>query len=66
MVPHSVPPICAPFMSATRCTGEDGDRQSMISRRYGVRAVRQRPGSEERLRLPRGIKNSEKMAETRD
>src|ERR671918_1704452 len=46
-LPHSVPPICAPFIRATRCTGEDGDRQSMISRRYGVRWVRQRPGSEE-------------------
>ena len=46
-LPHSVPPICAPFISATRCTGEDGDRQSMISLRYGVRAVRQRPGSED-------------------
>jgi hypothetical protein len=28
---------------------EDGDRQSMISLRYGVRSVRQRPGSDEAL-----------------
>ena len=27
----------------TRCTGEDGERQSMISLRYGVRSVRQLP-----------------------
>jgi hypothetical protein len=45
-LPHSVPPTCAPFMNTTRWKGEDGDRQSMISFRYGVRAVRQRPGSE--------------------
>ena len=31
----------------TRCTGEDGERQSMISRRYGVRSVRQRPCSDD-------------------
>jgi hypothetical protein len=34
-------------MNTTRCTGEDGERQSMISFRYGVLAVRQRPGSED-------------------
>ena len=32
-------------MNATRSTGEVGDRQSMIAFRYGVRLVRQRPGS---------------------
>jgi hypothetical protein len=36
-----------PFIRATRCTGEDAERQSMISRRYGVRSVRQRPGSDD-------------------
>jgi hypothetical protein len=46
-LPHSVPPICAPFIRATRCTGDAGDRQSMISRRYGVRSVRQRSGSDD-------------------
>ena len=34
-------------MNTTRWYGDDGDRQSMISLRYGVRAVRQRPGSED-------------------
>jgi hypothetical protein len=42
-----VPPICAPFMKTVRSTGDDGERQSMISRRYGVRSVRQGPGSAE-------------------
>ena len=32
-------------MNTTRSTGEDGERQSMISRRYGVRSVRHGPGS---------------------
>ena len=42
-----MPPIWAPFMSTTRSMGESGERQSMIARRYGVRPVRQRPGSAE-------------------
>ena len=29
----SVPPVCAPFINTTRSTGEDVERQSMISRR---------------------------------
>ena len=33
-------------MNTTRSAGEDGERQSMISLRYGVRRVDQRPGSE--------------------
>ena len=41
----SLPPICAGFMNTTREYGEDGLRQSMISRRKGVREVRHRPGS---------------------
>ena len=45
LLPHSVPPICAPFMNATRSIRDDGERQSMISRKYGVRSVRQRPCS---------------------
>lgn len=45
LFPHSVPPICAPFMNAVRSTGDDGERQSMMSRRYGVRSVRHGPGS---------------------
>jgi hypothetical protein len=36
-------------MNTTRSTGEVGDRQSMIAFRYGVRLVRQRPGSAEAL-----------------
>ncbi len=36
-------------MKTTRSMGEVGDRQSMIARRYGVRLVRQRPGSAEAL-----------------
>jgi hypothetical protein len=34
-------------MNTTRSIGEEGERQSMISRRYGVRSVRQGPGSAE-------------------
>jgi hypothetical protein len=45
LFPLSVAPICEPFMKVTRWIGEDGDRQSMISRRYGVREVRHCPGS---------------------
>jgi hypothetical protein len=41
----SVPPICAAFMNTTSSTSDVVDRQSMISRRYGVRSVRQGPGS---------------------
>ena len=41
----SVPPVCAPFMKTMRSTGELVDRQSMISRKYGTRSVRQGPGS---------------------
>jgi hypothetical protein len=41
----SDPPICAGFTNTTRENGEDGLRQSMISRRKGVREVRHRPGS---------------------
>ena len=41
----SEPPICAGFMNTTRENGDDGLRQSMISRRNGVRDVRHRPGS---------------------
>jgi hypothetical protein len=41
----SEPPICAGFMYTTRECGDDGLRQSMISRRNGVRDVRRRPGS---------------------
>lgn len=33
------PPTCAPFISTTVSTGDEGERQSMISRRYGVRSV---------------------------
>jgi hypothetical protein len=47
--PISVAPSCAAFMNATRSTGEVGDRQSMIAFRYGVRLVRQRPGSADAL-----------------
>ena len=36
-------------MNTTRSTGEVGDKQSMIALRYGVRLVRQRPGSAEAL-----------------
>src|SRR3990172_6869112 len=45
LFPLSVAPICDPFMKVTRWTGEDGERQSMISRKYGVREVRHCPGS---------------------
>ena len=31
-----VKPICAPFITATSWTSEDSERQSAISRRYGV------------------------------
>ena len=34
-------------MNTTRSTTDEGDRQSMISFRYGVRSVRQGPGSAE-------------------
>ena len=34
-------------MNTTRSTGDDGDRQSMISRKYGVLPVRHRPGSDD-------------------
>ena len=34
-------------VKTARSTGDDGDRQSMISRRYGVREVRHSPGSPE-------------------
>jgi len=33
LLPHSVPPICAPFMNTVRSMGDMGERQSMISRR---------------------------------
>jgi hypothetical protein len=33
LLPHSVPPICAPFMKTVRSTCDDGERQSMISRK---------------------------------
>ena len=33
LLPHSVPPVCAPFMNATRSINDDGERRSMISRR---------------------------------
>ena len=46
-LPLSVAPTCAPFMNTTRWNGEAGERQSMISLRYGVRSVRQRPGSDD-------------------
>ena len=36
-------------MNTTRSMGEDGERQSMISRRYGVRSVRHGPGSADAL-----------------
>jgi len=36
-------------MTTTRSTFEAGDRQSMISRKYGVRPVRHGPGSEDAL-----------------
>src|SRR3972149_9155336 len=45
--PISVPPICAPFMKTTLSTLFWGERQSIISRRYGVLEVLQRPGSAE-------------------
>jgi hypothetical protein len=32
-------------MKTVRSIGEDGERQSMISRRRGVRSVRHEPGS---------------------
>jgi hypothetical protein len=41
----SEPPICAGFMNTTREKGDDGLRQSISSRRKGVRDVRHRPGS---------------------
>ena len=34
-------------MNTVRSMGDDGERQSMISRRYGVRSVRHGPGSAE-------------------
>jgi hypothetical protein len=48
-IPSRSRPSCAAFMNTTRSTGEVGDRQSMMAFRYGVRLVRQRPGSEEAL-----------------
>ena len=46
LLPASVAPTCAPFMNTTRRQGCDGDRQSMISRKYGRagRAVAARLG----------------------
>src|SRR5271165_2712329 len=41
----SEPPICAGLTNTTRENDDEGERQSMISRRNGVREVRQRPGS---------------------
>jgi hypothetical protein len=49
LLPISVAPSCAAFMNTTRSTGEVGDRQSMMAFRYGVRLVRQRPGSADAL-----------------
>src|SRR6185369_888215 len=51
LFPDSVAPICAPFMSTTRCTGVSEESVSMTSRRYGVRLVRHRPGSADPLPL---------------
>lgn len=45
LLPHSVPPIWAPFIKMTRSQGCEGDRQRMISRRYGTREVCHGPGS---------------------
>ena len=36
-------------MNTIRSTADIGDRQSMIAFRYGVRLVRQRPGSADAL-----------------
>ncbi len=47
LLPASVPPTCAPFIKTTFSTPLEGDRQSMISRKYGVRSVRHLPGSAE-------------------
>ena len=40
-------PTCAPFINTTLWNGDDGDSASSTSRRYGVRSVRQRPGSDD-------------------
>jgi hypothetical protein len=47
LLPVSVPPICVGFWNTTTGVGSDGESASMISRRYGVRSVLQRPGSAE-------------------
>ena len=45
LFPHSVPPTCAPFMNTTLSQGWLGDRQSIISFKYGVLSVFHLPGS---------------------
>ena len=45
LLPASVLPTCAPAINTTRCVLLRGDSSSIISRRYGVRSVRHRPGS---------------------
>src|SRR5213078_559167 len=45
LLPDSVAPICAPFMKTVISLRDDGESESMISFRYGVRDVRHGPGS---------------------
>jgi hypothetical protein len=43
--PASVAPTCVPFMKSTSRVNDDGAKQSMMSRMYGVRDVLYSPGS---------------------